>query len=83
LTTLIADPALQEAVYWMYDNGLTKYRSVEQFRPFDSLTREEAAKIFLTFRKKTIDGIPLAAPGCTFTDVDTADVSLIPFITEV
>ena len=33
------------ALYWMYMNWLTKYNNSEEFRPYDSLTREESAKM--------------------------------------
>lgn len=83
LTTLISDPALQEAVYWMHDQGITKYTTVEQFRPFDSLTRQEAAKIFLAFRKATIEWAPATAgTNCQFSDLESADQTLAPYIIE-
>lgn len=64
----------------MRDNGITKYSTVEEYRPFDSVTRQEAAKIFLAYRKATIDGIPELLTGCVFTDLANADVSLLASI---
>ena len=34
-----------KALYWMYMNWLTKYDNPDDFRPYDSLTREESAKM--------------------------------------
>jgi hypothetical protein len=45
----------------MYDNGLTRYTSIEDYRPFDTLTREEASKIFSLFRKAIIPDSQLAS----------------------
>lgn len=64
----------------MRDNGITKYSTVEEYRPFDSVTRQEAAKIFLAYRKATIDGTPEFVTGCVFTDLTNADVSLLASI---
>ena len=43
------DPELAEAIYWMYDNWLTIYNTVSDFKPFDVFTREWWAKIFDKF----------------------------------
>lgn len=36
---------LEKAIYRMYQNGLTKYEKLSDYRPEDPLLREEAAKI--------------------------------------
>lgn len=83
LTSVVSDPALQEAIYWMYDNGITKYDNVENYRPFDSITRQEAAKIFTLFRNTIIQGTPDSAGiNCAFTDMDLADPTLVNYITD-
>jgi hypothetical protein len=81
-TTLVSDPALQEAIYWMNDNGMTRYDTVEMYRPFDTLQRQEAAKIFTLFRNMLIQGIPEPDPTntCLFDDLGEADPTLVPFI---
>jgi hypothetical protein len=81
ITSLIADPALQESIFWMYDNGLTRYTSIEGYRPFDTLTREEAAKIFSLFKKAIIPTTSVASwTVCAYSDIDKADISLAPYI---
>ncbi len=83
VTTVVSDPALQEAIYWMYDNGLTRYENTENFRPFDSITRQEAAKIFTIFRNTLIQGTPdTTGVSCEFTDMDLADPTLVSYITQ-
>ncbi len=79
---MVADPALQEAIYWMHDNNMTKFASVEQYRPFDTLTRQEGAKIFVLFRNLTIQGTPTetSATSCAFDDLNIADQTLVSYI---
>jgi len=40
------DAELQDAVQWMYTNDLTRYDNIQEYRPADTLTREQAAKFF-------------------------------------
>ncbi len=43
------DPELLEAIYWMYDNWLTMYNNPTDYKPFGTLNRAGAAKIFDKF----------------------------------
>jgi hypothetical protein len=45
------DPELQEAIRWMNDNGLTSYKTIADYQPFQILAREQTAKILVTFAK--------------------------------
>lgn len=40
---------LDDAILRGYQQGLTQYRSSSQFRPYDTLRRDEAAKFFVKF----------------------------------
>jgi len=40
------DDELESAVQWMYANDLTRYDNIQEYRPADTLTREQAAKFF-------------------------------------
>jgi len=42
---------LQTAISRMYDEGLTKYTTISDYRPFNTMTREEASKFFGVFAK--------------------------------
>ena len=64
----------------MYTNGLTKYNEETAYRPDDSLTREEVAKIigqayvilgYATTEKNT---------SCTFSDMNQVDPSLSGYV---
>lgn len=83
VTSLVSDPILQEAIYWMNDHSMTKYTTVEQFRPFDTLSRQEAAKIFTLFRNITIQWTPQSQGiSCAFDDLSIADQTLVSYIKE-
>jgi len=43
------DPELLEAIRWMNDNGLTNYKTITEYKPFEILNREQAAKIVSMF----------------------------------
>jgi hypothetical protein len=67
----------------MNDNGLTSYTGIAGYRPFEVLNREQAAKILYLFggifNFVTATDLPLTSE-CTFSDINTADASLIPRI---
>lgn len=77
------DPELQEAIRWMNDNSLTSYKTIQEYLPFEILTREQSAKILYTFAQvfnfTTNPNIALPAE-CIFTDISTADASLLTYI---
>lgn len=85
VSSLTSDPALQEAIYRLHDIWVTKYTDINDFRPFDSIQRQEAAKMYLTFRYAI--GSQIVSPnattgGCEFTDLGSADQTLVPYINQ-
>lgn len=81
ITPVVSDPILQEAIYWMRDNDMTRYATIELYRPFDTLQRQEAAKIFTLFRWTIIDGTPASdGSSCAFDDLSIADQTLVKYI---
>jgi len=73
----------EQALAWMYANGLTQYNTTETYRPGDGLTREEAAKIIgETYRKL---GYPTATKNenCSFADASQFDPTLVTNISDV
>lgn len=65
------DPELLEAIYWMHDNGLTIHNNPSDYKPFDTLNKIAAAKIFDKFStmlglSTTWDFVP---SECEFTDI--------------
>lgn len=47
--TVSSDPELQEAIRRMNDNGLTNFKTIAEYKPFEVLNREQAAKILYLF----------------------------------
>ncbi|MEI7557368.1 MAG: hypothetical protein WCJ45_00480 [bacterium] len=43
------DPELLEAIRRMNDNSLTNFKTIAEYRPFEILNREQAAKIISLF----------------------------------
>lgn len=73
------DPELQEAIRWMNDNGLTAYKTIQNYMPFEVLSREQAAKILVVFAEifnydQNTD-LPLPA-ACQFSDATSIDDTL-------
>ena len=79
------DPELLEAIYWMYDNQLTIYNNPAEYRPFDTLDRAWAAKIFDKFSNMLWLWTSEAyLPGdCEFTDISTLEAATQIHITNV
>ncbi|USN57178.1 MAG: S-layer homology domain-containing protein [Candidatus Peribacteria bacterium] len=79
------DDALTEfdrALSWMYANGLTKYNTSDAYMPFNSLTREQFAKMVRQFYVTMGYDTSTKNTACDFTDIDNADPTLVPHILE-
>ena len=77
------NPEFKETVMRMYDNGLTKFQTPSDFMPFESLTREQAAKMLVQYRKLMFPAkIAVTTNDCVFKDIGTADPSLKEWIIE-
>ncbi|MEI7918798.1 MAG: hypothetical protein WCH65_00890 [bacterium] len=79
------DPELLEAIRWMNDNGLTNFTTIQEYKPFEILNREQAAKIISLFAKiynfQANSGT--IADDCTFKDIAAADESLKTYIQQI
>ncbi len=71
----------EQALAWMYANGLTKYDNETDYRPEDGLLREEAAKII--WQAFTVLGYTQETKNtsCTFSDANEIDPTLRSFVT--
>ncbi|MCF7835306.1 hypothetical protein K9M48_04685 [Candidatus Gracilibacteria bacterium] len=68
------------ALAWMFGNGLTRYNNKTEYRPYDFITREEAAKMI--GQAYIIFGYSQEAKNlaCTFQDSNIMNPELIPYI---
>lgn len=75
-STQFEDKEFEYTLAFLRNNDLTKYNSVDEYRPFDQITRQEAAKFFTQFAInvlwKKIDNTVV----CDFSDLDNVDPSL-------
>lgn len=66
----------------MYDNELTKYASVQAYRPYDNITRWEAAKLISQYA--VVQELSLVGDvDCGFNDTAWYDQTLSSFIYQV
>ena len=76
------DPELLEAIRRMNDNGLTSYKTIPDYKPFEIMNREQAAKILTMFAGifhfTSVTGI--TSSDCNFQDIANADSSLTTYI---
>lgn len=76
------DPELLEAIRWMNDNGLTSYKTIPEYKPFEILNREQAAKILTMFASIYNFSSINTTLSCAFEDINDADASLTSYIQE-
>jgi O-acetylhomoserine/O-acetylserine sulfhydrylase-like pyridoxal-dependent enzyme len=76
------DPELQEAINWMNDHGMTSYKTIAEYKPFEILNREQASKILTTFGTSFgfVSGSMVGTAVCSFKDIGSADASLVAYI---
>jgi len=60
---------LQSAVNWMIQNQFTSAQNVDQFNPYRTITRAEAAKFYVKFAENVLGKTPDVTKDCTFKDV--------------
>lgn len=66
-----------------YANWLTIFNEVSKFRPADDLLREESTKFFTQAFDELFSSTTLSSTSsCAFSDITTADQTLIPFIVQ-
>jgi len=71
-----------EALRFSYDNGLTRFKTIKSFNPYEQLTREQAAKIVGVFASDVMNYEESNSWSCEFRDLEWADKSLTPYIFE-
>lgn len=74
---------LDDAIAFLYDNGLTTFSTRASFRPDDSITREQAAKFISQFMEKVKGIEPEMDPLCSFSDAGDATNTLLPYIRQL
>jgi len=80
INTTTTGTEFQQALAWMYANGLTMYNNEIEYRPDDGLLREEAAKII--GQAFTVLGYPATTKNtnCVFLDNNEIDPTLVSHV---
>ena len=72
-----------KALYRMYMNWLTKYDNIDEFRPYDNLTREESAKMIWQLYSQLWFSKEDKWFNCSFVDTNMFDPTLAEHIYNV
>ncbi len=78
----IDDLEFEEALTFMYENWLTRYNNVSEFKPYRHLQRQEAAKMFSKFATNVLEKTTDKSRTCEFKDIGKADYTLVQSIIE-
>ena len=70
------DGEFLQALVWMHDRGMTRYETSKEFRPYDLLSRQEAAKFFSQFTKEVLYKVLDQTRYCVFDDLGWVDPTL-------
>jgi hypothetical protein len=70
------DTEFLDALSRMNVQGMTRMQTVEAFRPYDRVTRQEAAKFFSEFSTSILLKVMDLKRYCEFTDLKKADATL-------
>lgn len=65
---IVDTPRFTNAILWMYNNDMTMFWKASDYDPYNVLTKEQAAKILSTYRKKFITD-PKETVICNYTDI--------------
>ncbi len=77
----ITDVEFDSAIQRWFENEMTQYSNQNDYRPFDTLTREQGAKMFSVFAMKNLCIVPDTTLVCDFKDINDADPTLKTFLT--
>jgi hypothetical protein len=71
----------KKAMTFLYSYDVTDFNAIDDFAPFESLTREQAAKIFTKFAMNVLCRKPNSNLNTSYADINTANSSLKNYIT--
>ena len=78
---LFQDPEYKEIIHWLRDEQIIT-SNTSSFRPYDPITRQEAAKILGQFYSRILwyTGIVGIQNDCTFVDITETDYTLTDYV---
>ena len=69
-------PEFLQALSFAYETGLTKFKTVNQFKPYDKITREQTAAMMWKFAHSILDFELDTSRDCEFQDIADVDTTL-------
>lgn len=72
---IVDTPRFTNALLWMYNNDMTMFWKASDYDPYNVLTKEQAAKILSTYRKKFITTAKTTVT-CKYTDITTSNLKI-------
>lgn len=83
LFAFVSADKVDDAISWMYDNGLTIYNNKTDFNADRWLRRDEAAKFFVNFAKQLDKNTYIKTTAqCTFSDINQSRSDLKDIVVE-
>ena len=79
--TIITDEEFRKALSFLRTYEMTMFDSVDGYRPYRNLSRQEAAKMFSNFAINVLCRKPDLNLKVNYSDVEDADPTLKPYIT--
>ena len=70
---IVDTPRFTNALLWMYNNDMTMFWKASDYDPYNVLTKEQAAKILSTYRKKFITEAKETVV-CNYTDIKSSNL---------
>jgi S-layer homology domain len=74
------DAEFIQALQFWFEKWITKFKTIEDFKPYDKVTREQSSKMIGQFATEIFKKIPDESKSCMFADIKSADYSLAPHI---
>jgi hypothetical protein len=79
--TVITTQEFKKALIFLYSYEMTMFQSIDSFAPYRTLSRQEAAKILSNFAMNVLCRKPNMNLQTSYSDTDTADLTLQSYIT--
>lgn len=80
-SSIITNSEFKKALTFLYSYDMTIFNHIDQFDPYRTLTREEAAKIFSNFAMNVLCRKPDKNLTIEYADIENSDTTLKPYIT--
>ena len=78
--TTITNDEFKKALTFLYSYKMTSFNTIDTFKPYTKLTREQAAKIFSNFAMNVLCRKPDTSLQPSYNDINNSNETLKPYI---